>query len=132
MLSKNRLCALIICIISVVSIALLFGCNPNDLNGNEILSVNKKEYLGGEEIYFSAKGEQEAWIGLYREIDDVSKVEAIRHLDVCKNGFVSGERMHSDVAAPITRVVRLSAIFRAVDISLFYLITVRIIKFYKR
>lgn len=91
MLSKNRLCALIICIISVVSIALLFGCNPNDLNGNEILSVNKKEYLGGEEIYFSAKGEQEAWIGLYREIDDVSKVEAIRHLDVCKNGFVSGE-----------------------------------------
>ena len=68
MSSKNRLCALIICIISVVSIVLLFGCNPNDLNGNDIFSVNKKEYLDGEEIYFSAKGEQEAWIGLYREI----------------------------------------------------------------
>ena len=64
--------------------------------------------------------------------DDVSKVEAIRHLDVCKTDLCRAKRMLSDVAAFITKVVKRSAIFRAESISLFYLITVRIIKFYKR
>lgn len=89
---KNRICAMTICVIAVISVALLCGCSQDDgLNGNEILNVNKKEYLGGEEIYFSAKGEQDEWVGLYREIDDINKVEAIRHLDVSKNGYISGK-----------------------------------------
>lgn len=94
MYSKTRICALLICIVSVLSILLLSGCNPpvedDKLNGDETLNVNKKEYLSGEEIYFSARGEQDAWVGLYREIDDVSEVEAIRHLDVSKNGYLPG------------------------------------------
>lgn len=89
-----RACAVFFCVIIIVSIGLLCGCTPPEsgdgINGNEILSVNKNKYFSGEEIYFSAKGELDAWIGLYREIDDISRVEAIRHLDVSKNGFVPG------------------------------------------
>ncbi len=95
MSAKLRICSAIVCLVVAFSAALICGCKPPDdgdgqLNGSEILNINKSEYLSGEEIYFSAKGEHDAWLGLYREIDDIEQVEAIRHLDVSKNGFISG------------------------------------------
>lgn len=88
---RIRICSAVFCVVIAVTV-LLCGCIPPDgtLNGNEFLNVNKFEYFSGEEIYFSAKGESDSWVGLYREIDDIKKVEAIRHLDVSKNGFVAG------------------------------------------
>lgn len=87
----------LVCLILTLYLPLLCGCFPPDngnpygkVNGDETLNTNKSEYLSGEEIYFSAKGEQNAWVGLFRETDDIRQVEAIRHLDVVKNGYVAG------------------------------------------
>ena len=41
------------------------------------LSTNKETYLDGENIYVTAYGEEEQWVGLYLKDDDVTKVTSI-------------------------------------------------------
>lgn len=72
-----------------------FGCGENgesngETNVTPLLRCNKKEYFDGEEIYMSAKGGGNAWVGVYRDGDDIGKVQAIRLYDVAKNGFTDG------------------------------------------
>lgn len=60
------------------------------VNGSELLSVNKNRYLQGEQIYITAKGEGDAWVGLYLSTDDSSSVDSIKWYYVAREGFVSG------------------------------------------
>lgn len=66
-------------------------------NGDELLSVNKTKYLRGEQIYITAKGSGNAWVGLYLAEDDSSSVDSIKWYYVARDGFVSG------ITYPFTR-----------------------------
>lgn len=57
--------------------------------GDDLLNVNKKQYLLGEEIYVTAKGEGDAWVGCFFA-DDMSK-KYVKWYYVARNGFISGE-----------------------------------------
>lgn len=77
------------------------GCTPNQnqnngngndsvkVNGNENLSANKFEYLSGEEVYVKAKGEGDAWVGVYRENEDINSIDSIRWYYVARDGYTS-------------------------------------------
>lgn len=89
---KITLIAVAICIAST-SAFVLCGCvddSQSVINGTAVLNTNKAEYFSGEEIYVSAQGDKDAWVGLYREKDNVKESESIRRYYVAKNGFVSG------------------------------------------
>lgn len=58
------------------------------VNGDDLLNVNKKQYLVGEEIYVTAHGEGDAWVGCFLAGDTSKKY--IKWYYVARNGFVSG------------------------------------------
>ncbi len=64
----------------------VFGCT-NESKG--LVSTNKTQYKKFEDIYIKAKGDGNSWVGIYRESDDINKVDSIRWYYVNKNGFVS-------------------------------------------
>lgn len=85
---------LIAALTALCSFCLTVGCSDDakkdDTHTTPLLACNKTEYFDGEEIYIAAKGDGDAWVGVYRDGDDVSQSAAIRYYDVAKNGFVSG------------------------------------------
>lgn len=64
----------------------VFSCT-NESKG--LISTNKTQYKKFEDIYIKAKGDGNSWVGIYRESDDINKVDSIRWYYVNKNGFVS-------------------------------------------
>lgn len=64
----------------------VFSCT-NESKG--LVSTNKTQYKKFEDIYIKAKGDGKSWVGIYRESDDINKVDSIRWYYVNKNGFVS-------------------------------------------
>ena len=69
------------------SSVLLVGCKKNDVS----LFVSKSKYMLGEEIVVTATGNNDEWVGVYREKDDVSKVDPICKYPVFSEGFLSGQ-----------------------------------------
>lgn len=80
-----------------VMLTLPVGCSddkkPTPGGGEETYNIkcNKTEYADGEEVYVSAKGDGDDWVGVYRDGDDIQKVEPVRYYSVARNGFISGE-----------------------------------------
>ncbi len=71
-------------------------------NDGFALSTNKKEYFAGEEVYVSARGGEDSWVGIYLEKDDIAKVEPIRWFYVAKNGYQPGQIYGLQHSAPYT------------------------------
>lgn len=94
-----KIVSLILIVGTLLALVMPFsGCRPDDpdgsgnkVNGSDVLNTNKAEYLNGEEIYVSAKGEGTAWVGLYRASDDIANSQSIRWYYVARDGFVSGQ-----------------------------------------
>lgn len=81
-------CLLLLCLVFPF-FSTLVGCSKSDKN--YALSTNKTEYLTGEEIYVTAKGDGDSWVGVYRAKDNLKTVESIRWYNVAKNGFISNQ-----------------------------------------
>lgn len=64
------------------------ACAKNDVNEN---LVSKSVYKSGEEIVVTATGDDDDWVGVYRENDNVSDVDPICSYNVYADGFLSGQ-----------------------------------------
>lgn len=64
----------------------IFSCTSESKG---LVTTNKTQYKKFEDIYIKAKGDGNSWVGIYRESDDINKVDSIRWYYVNKNGFVS-------------------------------------------
>lgn len=84
--------ALTAALLSASAFGFAAGCGDGNSDGAnvQLVKCNKKLYYDGEEIYISAEGDGDAWVGVYRDGDDVKKVEPVYRYNVAKNGFISG------------------------------------------
>lgn len=80
-------CLLLLCLVFPI-MSIFVACSKSD-DQAFTLSTNKFEYLSGEEIYVTAKGSGDAWVGIYRANDNINSVESIRWYYVAKNGYLS-------------------------------------------
>ncbi len=89
---RLRKLAALLAAMSLFLLCFATGCSDGEKpkEPTDILSCNKQEYFDGEEIYVTAKGSGDAWVGVYRDGDDVKKVDPVRYYNIGKNGFVSG------------------------------------------
>lgn len=88
---KNWL--LIILLFAILSFCFT-ACSPTNENSTDDSSnliVSKSVYLFGEEIVITASGDDDDWVGIYREKDKINKVEPIAEYNVYDNGFISGQ-----------------------------------------
>lgn len=67
------------------------ACKKDDPKDDEpALTVSKPLYATGEEIVVTANGDDDDWVGIYREKDDVGAVDPIARYSVHSNGYLSG------------------------------------------
>lgn len=64
--------------------------NNDDPKTNNNLIVSKSEYASGEEIVLTAIGDDDDWVGVYREKDDVNTLDPIARYPVHNSGYLSG------------------------------------------
>lgn len=80
----------IILVLVLISFSFLtYGCD--DTLKIAKLYVSKDVYKKGEEIVVKANGNEESWVGVYRENDNVSQVEPIAKYTVNDNGFLPNQ-----------------------------------------
>ena len=63
---------------------------PNDMEG-KLMQVRKRKYCANEEIYVTATGEGNAWVGIFRAEDDLSSVSSLRWYYVARSGWINGQ-----------------------------------------
>lgn len=88
-----------------VAFALLFvclsACRQDDVDDN-MLITNKQTYLAGEDIFVTAQGGGDSWVGMYYVSANVNADNLIMWYSVCKNGYVSGQTVRLQKCATVT------------------------------
>ncbi len=89
-LAKQIMHYLLIAVFMIASICCFTACRKDGVK-NSSLIVSKSNYMSGEEIVITASGDDDDWVGIYREKDEVKKVDPIAKYSVYNGGFLSGQ-----------------------------------------
>ncbi len=91
-MSKVRNLSCLILVLLLLFVSVPFGCGKKTTENPEFqVATNKAEYCLNEEIYVTASGLDNFWVGVYRASDDVQTREPIRFRHFNENGYLSGE-----------------------------------------
>lgn len=79
------------------------GNKPAVKEAPSYLRTDKQVYCADEDVYITAGGGEDSWVGVYYASDDISKKEAVIKYDVNKEGMYSGRRKVIDVGTELAK-----------------------------